>query len=211
MYGDIAAGIVSAHDASAPLFLYMAFQDNHAPNQCPAEYLDRFPAMTGSRRCYNGMMSAMDGAVGKIAAAVKRDARMYENSVIIFSTDNGGPGEDANNLPLRGAKFGTFEGGVRGAAMVHSPLLPSATRGTVSRALIHLTDWHATFAALAGLSAANTGPVPPDGHDVWPALASGGSIPSPRTSIIHEYDDDSNIYAYRSGDWKVSATTHTFP
>eukprot|EP01044_Picomonas_judraskeda_P046581 COSAG03_NODE_26071_length_261_cov_1.277778_1_plen_55_part_00 len=37
--------------------------------------------------------------------------------------------------------IGTFEGGVRGAAMVHSPMLPAATRGTVSNALIHLTDW----------------------------------------------------------------------
>jgi hypothetical protein len=39
------------------------------------------------------------------------------------------------------AVIGTFEGGVRGAAMVHSPMLPAATRGTVSNALIHLTDW----------------------------------------------------------------------
>ena len=112
--------------------------------------------------------------------------------------DNGGPGEDANNLPLRGAKFGTFEGGVRGAAMIHSPLLPESTRGTVSNCLIHLTDWHATFAALAGVSTENTGPVPPDGHNVWPALASGGSVPSPRTFIIHEYDKLEGIYAFRS-------------
>ena len=121
--------------------------------------------------------------------------------------------------------IGTFEGGVRGAAMVHSPLLPAATRGSVSNALIHLTDWcvmlpffaqawrslvlaltlqwihshrHATFAALAGVSAADTGPVAPDGYNVWPALASGGSVPSPRTFIIHEYDELEGIFAYRS-------------
>ena len=112
--------------------------------------------------------------------------------------DNGGPGQDANNLPLRGCKFSVFEGGVRGAAMIHSPLLPSATRGTVSDCLIHLTDWYATFAALAAVSVEDTGPVPCDGFNVWPALASGGSVPSPRTAIIHEYDALEGIYAFRS-------------
>ena len=62
---------------------------------------------------------------------------------------------------------------------------------------IHLHR-HATFAALAGVSTADTGPVPPDGYNVWPALASGGSVPSPRTFIIHEYDELEGIYAYRS-------------
>jgi len=110
--------------------------------------------------------------------------------------------------------------------MVHSPLLPAATRGTVSNALIHLTDWyiqasfffvqawnglilaltlqwirsrrHATFAALAGVSTTDTGPVAPDGYNVWPALASGGRVQSPRTFIIHEYDELEGIFAYRS-------------
>ena len=105
--------------------------------------MDKFPSLPKglSRQCYSGMMNAMDTAVGKIDAAVRADAGLYEHSIMVFSTDNGGPGQDANNLPLRGAKFGTFEGGVRGAAMVHSPLLPAATHGTISNALIHLTDW----------------------------------------------------------------------
>ena len=55
--GSIASQIVKDHDTSAPLFLYMAFQDNHAPNQCPAKYLSRFPELhdpeggIGSRQC----------------------------------------------------------------------------------------------------------------------------------------------------------------
>ena len=51
--GSIASQIVKDHDTSAPLFLYMAFQDNHAPNQCPAKYLSRFPELPAalSRQC----------------------------------------------------------------------------------------------------------------------------------------------------------------
>ena len=60
------------------------------------------------------------------------------------------------------------------------------------------TDRHATFAALAGVSTAGTGPVAPDGYNIWPALASGGSVPSPRTFIIHEFDELEKIFAYRS-------------
>ena len=80
----------------------MAFQDNHAPNQCPLKYLNRFPELpaTLSRQCYNGMMAAMDDSIGEITRAVRARAELYSNSIIIFSTDNGGPGQDANNLPL---------------------------------------------------------------------------------------------------------------
>ena len=53
-------------------------------------------------------------------------------------------------------------------------------------------------AILAGVSTADPGPVAPDGYNVWPALASGGSVPSPRTFIIHEYDELEGIFAYRS-------------
>ena len=51
--GSIASQIVKDHDTSSPLFLYMAFQDNHAPNQCPAKYLSRFPELPAalSRQC----------------------------------------------------------------------------------------------------------------------------------------------------------------
>ena len=101
------------HDTSAPLFLYMAFQDNHAPNQCPDKYLSRFPELPAalSRQCCkitpqfllqafvhlclwlrsmprsdNGMMAAMDDAVGEISGAVRARSEMYSNSIMVFST-----------------------------------------------------------------------------------------------------------------------------
>ena len=51
--GSIASRIVRDHNTSAPLFLYAAFQDNHAPNQCPEKYLSRFPELPAalSRQC----------------------------------------------------------------------------------------------------------------------------------------------------------------
>ena len=208
MYGVLAPRLIELHDESKPLFLYMAFQNCHAPQQAPPAYLARFSSLPGgpdgSRRCFAAMTSALDDAIGNITSALRSRPAMYANSITVFTSDNGGPAREANNWPLRGSKFSTFEGGVRSAAFIHSPLLPAARRGRIYSGLLHLSDWYSTFAALAGvnLSAASTGPVPPDGFDVWPAIANNAT--SPRHSIVHELDHISRIYAYRSGRYKLS-------
>jgi hypothetical protein len=49
--------------------------------------------------------------------------------------------------------------------------------------------------------------VPSDGFNIWPTISATGASPpakSPRTFIVHEHDDKQHVYAYRSGDWKVS-------
>lgn len=49
-----------------------------------------------------------------------------------------------------------------------SPLLPKAVYGTIHRGIFHETDWHATFAALAGVHAPND----IDGVNAWPTLVN---------------------------------------
>jgi arylsulfatase A-like enzyme len=51
----------------------------------------------------------VDESVGVIAQAM-HDSGMYNNSIMIYSSDNGGPANMSNNMPLRGAKFSVFEG-----------------------------------------------------------------------------------------------------
>ena len=54
------------------------------------------------------MMTALDEAVGNVTRALKQH-NMYNNTLIIFTTDNGGsPGEGGNNYPLRGTKVEMF-------------------------------------------------------------------------------------------------------
>jgi len=70
------------------------------------------------------MLRELDTSVGQVVEALKISG-MLENSIIIFSTDNGGPADGfnlnaASNWPLRGVKNTLWEGGVRGAGMLSS-------------------------------------------------------------------------------------------
>tara|TARA_B110000208_G_scaffold60322_1_gene78553 strand:- start:267 stop:2114 length:1848 start_codon:yes stop_codon:yes gene_type:complete len=119
-----------------------------------------------NRLLVKAQVSALSEAVGNITAALKRQG-MWENTILIFQGDNGGPVDGAHsNTPLRGGKLNFFEGGIRPAAFVHSPLLPPAVAGTTYRGIVHEVDWYATLIALAGA------PAPPllDGVNVWPTL-----------------------------------------
>ncbi len=72
-------------------------------------------------------------------------------------------------MPLRGKKGQIWEGGTRNNAVVWGNLVPEAVRRTYSRGLVHVTDWHATFAALGG--ATLKGKADLDGLNVWDALS----------------------------------------
>ena len=65
--------IVSSHNGSHPLFLYMAFQTVHGPVQAPKEHVDKYMFINNTlRRTYAGMVDIMDEAVGNITDAFKK-------------------------------------------------------------------------------------------------------------------------------------------
>ena len=54
------------------------------------------------------MVSALDDAVANIEKIYKK-AGIWDKTVLVFTTDNGGPEHSANNWPLRGHKNTAWE------------------------------------------------------------------------------------------------------
>ena len=64
------------------------------------------------------LLVAADEGIANISK-VLREKNLLENTIIIFTTDNGGQTKKgSSNWPLRGGKSTVFEGGVRGTAYV---------------------------------------------------------------------------------------------
>jgi arylsulfatase B len=207
-----AVEVISTHDDSKPLFMYIPFQAVHSPLQVPDVYRNMYSDIEDEdRRTYLGMVTAMDDAVGNITAALKL-SNLYDNSIIVFFSDNGGPvqgwpplqkGYGANNWPLRGAKLTMWEGGTRTVAFAHAPKYLSPRTSTN---WMHVTDWFPTLLSIAGLS-----PTSPDldGLDQWAQLQDA-SLDSPRKEMIYNifypntppFTGGPPVAAIRVGDWK---------
>mmetsp|Transcript_35990 Transcript_35990/g.94429 ORF Transcript_35990/g.94429 Transcript_35990/m.94429 type:complete len:654 (+) Transcript_35990:38-1999(+) len=171
------------------LFLYIPYQNTHAPNEAPEGYLNKSITATESKQVFFGMISILDQSVANITSAL-REKGLWENLLLVFSADNGGEqGGPGNNYPLRGGKYTDFEGGVRQAAFAAGGLIPAALHNTVSSELIHICDMWATFSALAGAAtedrkAAAMGGVPPvDSVDVSAVFFESGGK-SPREVVV---------------------------
>lgn len=145
----------------------------------------------GSLKIYAEMMKSLDAGIGKVLAAL-RSTGLDKNTVIIFTSDNGGE-RFSYNWPFRGQKLTVFEGGTRVPAIVR---WPGVTRsGTVSDHPVITMDWTATMIAAAGGKPDPKYPL--DGEDQRPIL-SGGSSHSDRTFFWRIRAQG----GMRSGRWK---------
>eukprot|EP01063_Lacrimia_lanifica_P010335 TRINITY_DN1703_c0_g2_i1.p1 TRINITY_DN1703_c0_g2~~TRINITY_DN1703_c0_g2_i1.p1 ORF type:complete len:517 (+),score=164.14 TRINITY_DN1703_c0_g2_i1:37-1587(+) len=185
--------VIRGHNATVdgPMFLFHSFHLVHVPLEVPQSYLAQFEFVKGSprqRRPYAAMTKLMDDHVGALVGALK-EAGMYDTTLIVFLSDNGGPIYypcGANNHPLKGGKESDWEGGVRVNAFVSGGYVPPAARGRVHDGYIHVADWYTTLAGLAGVpaddpEAAAAGLPGVDGVDVWGDIV--GASANARRSI----------------------------
>ncbi|XP_067658829.1 arylsulfatase B-like [Haliotis asinina] len=177
-----AVDIIHRHDVSQPLFMYLPYQNVHEPIEVPKKYENMYPSVINEgRRKYCGMVSALDEAVGNVTQALK-DRGLFENTLILFTTDNGGPLDVyANNWPLRGGKRTIWEGGTRGTSFMYGAGLKRIK--TTYDGMIHAVDWKPTLVSAAGGTAETT----IDGMSHWDSIRNG--LPSSRTEFIYNIDD----------------------
>ena len=94
------------------------------------------------------------------------------NTLIVFSSDNGGPlNLGANNGDLRAGKATLYEGGIRVDAWA---TWPGKLKPGVVNEPLHMVDWYPTLLRLAGASPKQ--PLPLDGRDAWPTIAEGTEV-----------------------------------
>jgi hypothetical protein len=96
-----------------------------------------------------------------------------------------------------------WEGGVRGVGFISGGLIPADRRNSSWGGLCSQVDLYATLGNLAGVpegSFRESGPVPPDSIDIWPALISDGA--SPRTELVHNINGNWSG-GLRIGAWKL--------
>lgn len=191
--GIQAARMVLEHkDKTKPLFLYIAFQAPHWPVQNPSGTAERNLHITGKqRRKWCGLVSHIDDNVGRVVAALKANDNMWENTIFIALSDNGGDiRTGASNHPYRGDKMTPWEGGTKSPTFIYSPndnLIPASLRGTTSHVLGHVTDLFPTLLNIAKGDASPTPTGPLDGVDLWSAWRSG-SDESPRKELLYNID-----------------------
>jgi arylsulfatase A-like enzyme len=220
LIGNEAVNIIKTHDTSQPLFLYVASLAPHAPYQAPKQDIDAYKNAAGDvhRHTYAAMITDLDIQVGRIVAALKQK-NMLDNTLIIFSSDNGGatsalfatgarsPKEreesggvelgaktPASNGDLRGGKGSLHEGGVRVPTIFY---WPGKLKPGIVNAPLSMVDVMPTVLALAGAKGSPDHPF--DGKDIWPTLAE--NQPSPHEDVLINVEVFRG--AIRKGDWKL--------
>ncbi|KAH3710077.1 hypothetical protein DPMN_069543 [Dreissena polymorpha] len=209
LFAQEAVNIINKHNTSEPQFLYLPHQAVHSGNtegdplQAPQHFVDQFPhSYLYHRRLFAEMLAAFDDAVGAVVNTLKARG-MYDNTVIVFTTDNGGPSNGfdanaANNFPLRGVKATQWEGGVRGVGFIASPLLNQT--GYVSNHMLHVCDWLPTLYEAAGGDPTKMSNL--DGSSEWQSLSHNQH--GNRQEILHNIDPSgTGQMDLRVGDYKI--------
>jgi arylsulfatase A-like enzyme len=195
LLADEASRYIRERDKERPFFLYVPFIAPHTPLDAPddlkAKYADleddRKPARSNNtdrtrqmaklmfipsaRPMYAAVVDAMDQAVGRVLETLDEQG-IAGDTIVLFFSDNGGAAYamgGADNVPLRGGKGETFEGGIRVVANLRWP--GKVPPGSRLDSVMSVMDVFPTLAEAAGIEAGNTRKL--DGRSLWPAIVGG--------------------------------------
>jgi arylsulfatase A-like enzyme len=187
-----------------PFFLYLAHYAPHTRLDGKPELVSKYKGKPGASETRNNpalaaMLESIDEGIGMIEHALRRHG-IEQDTIFIFTSDNGGEGRVTSNAPLRGAKSELYEGGIR------VPLLMrwhrAAKPGAICETPVVTTDLHATLLAAAGIRSVD----PLDGQDIRPMLSS----PRRERTFYWHYPRQKPHFlggrssgAIRDGNWKL--------
>ena len=200
-----------------PFFLYLPYTLPHVSLQAPEEYVKKYIGLFAEKPYYGqqgyasakyplathaAMITYLDDQAGIIINKIK-ELRLDENTIILFSSDNGASTEGGvntrffnSNANLRGLKRDLYEGGVRMPFIARWPgTIPA---GTTSNLISAQYDFFATVADIISQKAPDT-----DGISFLNELKGKNKKQKKHTHLYFEFAEKGGQVAIRKGDWKA--------
>ena len=205
----------SSGDKTEPFFAFLSFHTVHTPLQPKPDKIEKYKKklaalgqdtkQEANRRekafqnnaAYAGMVEHMDENVGRLLRRLD-ELKLSENTIVVWTSDNGGKGSVTSNLPLRGMKHNLYEGGIRVPTIIRWPgSIKSDSRN--STPLIS-TDFYPTLLALAGCPARKNQHV--DGIS-FSGMLLGNRDSVERDTLYWHYPHNRHEAAVREGRYKL--------
>jgi len=198
--GDEVSRYIRERNQDRPFFVYMPFIAPHTPLDAPPELLEKYADLPDNRKparsrntdesrqiskmmmrpsarsTYAAVVDGMDQAIGNVLNTLD-DEGIADNTIVLFFSDNGGAAYatgGADNVPLRGGKGETWEGGIKVVSVMRWPeKLAAASK---MEQIMTAMDVFPSLAAAAEITPGNT-QFTLDGKNMWPAIEAGKRVP----------------------------------
>lgn len=198
-----------------PFFVFLSYHTVHTPLQAKPEVVEKYRAkieqrgllgieenQQGSRKYQNlpeyaAMVHHMDENVGRLLESLKI-LGLEDNTIVVFTSDNGGKASVTSNAPLRGAKHDLYEGGIRVPLIVKWPGVAKA--GAQNNFPLCSNDFFPTLLSLTG------NPLMPDRHIdgiSFKKLLTGEKSRLKRKALYWHYPHNRYEGAIRWKDYKL--------
>lgn len=209
---EAVAFLKTSSKSNKPFFLNFWTYNVHTPLQAKQDKIDKYEALKDINKLQNNatyaaMVEHMDDAIGRIIKTLK-DEGLYDNTIIVFTSDNGGligkgKNKVTNNSPLRHGKGGMYEGGIRVPLILRVPNELSGNK--ISNQPVISMDYFPTLIALTNIKVPEEVKQNLEGKDLTKMLKSNNVVERDLFwHYPHYHSQGATPYsAIRSGDWKL--------
>lgn len=167
---DEAIGFIGAHK-ERPFFLYFPYYTVHTPLQGRQDLVANYQGQKGVDVNYAAMIEALDENVGRLLDFLDASG-LSSNTLVLFSSDNGGIRHISSQEPHRAGKGSYYEGGIRVPLTARWPGRIEA--GSSCEVPVTGLDFYPTLVEVAGGSVAEGKVI--DGSSLVPLLTGSGSL-----------------------------------
>jgi arylsulfatase A-like enzyme len=196
-FGDAACRFIKENKEET-FYLFVSFTSPHGPLQPKESDLSRVAHIKEKKRKgYAGLIVSLDDNVGKVLDCLKSEG-LEENTIVLFTNDNGGQTQSgANNFPLQGKKGTVWEGGLRVPWAMRWP--GKIKKGSVVNGVVSSLDLIPTFLDAGGAEVKEEWKL--DGQSFL-NLLDGSEEPNERI-LFWRQGGSKGPRAMREGKWKV--------